>query len=433
MAMLVASAPASATTLKQALSHALGKNPSYHAARSNYQASYSGQFVALANMLPTVTAFAQETRSSTSFDRRNASQQASPFAGTGDLDTDTYGVELKQTIFASGKHLNAYLSNKAQVEAGRHQLTETQQQILLASITAYFDVVQAEAVVELNQTNLEVLQKQLQAQQDRFDVGVSTRTAVAQAEAGVANARAGLFSAQAELQTARATYREVIGIEPTNLSKPEVLPSLPSSLADALKIARSENPTLHASKEGASAARFSFYSAIGDALPNMQLTARYTYTEDPSIQLIGNDAEQTSITVRLNVPLVRGGGTFSGIDAARHAASAVRSNVRGTSNMVERGVVAAWSNYQATSAAIPARQKQIQASAIALEGVREENKLGTSTILDVLDTEQNYLDARVALVRAERNRFVAMHALLANMGRLTAGHLGITPTSDKRR
>ncbi len=427
----ILASPAHATTLNQALAHALGKNPSYQSARFNYKASYSGQFVVLANMLPRVTAYAEETRGKTSFDVRNAgSSGANPFLDAGGkLDTDTYGVELRQTIFASGKHINAYLSNRAQVKASRHQLAETQQQILLAAITVYFDVVQADAVVSLNKSNLDVLQKQLQAQQDRFDVGVSTRTAVAQAEAGVANARASLLGAQAEHQSARATYREIIGIEPENLSKPIALPNLPSSLADALNIARSENPLLHASKEAARSARLSFYSAIGDALPNIELTARYSYTEDPSRYLIGVDREQTSISVRLNVPIIRGGGTFSGIDAAQYAASAVRSDVRTASNMVERGVVAAWSNYQATNATIPARQKQIQASGIALDGIREENNLGTSTILDVLDTEQNYLDARVALVRAERNRFVAMHALLANMGRLTAGHMGITPAS----
>jgi outer membrane protein TolC len=200
---------------------------------------------------------------------------------------------------------------------------------------------------------------------------------------------------------------------------------LPRDLDDAINTARRENPTLIAAKEMSSSGRLNAYSAIGAALPSITLSGSYTRTEDPALTAIGVETEVTELVATLNVPLFRGGRAISGISAASSYSDALKYQVHASSDGVERGVIVAWNNYQASTSAVVAREQQIKASKIALEGVRQENQLGTRTNLDVLDAEQDLLDARVGLVRAGTSQNLAAYGVLASIGRLTSDRLRI--------
>jgi len=415
---------ASSETLSGALSQALARNPSLAAANANFQAIYSSQFVTMADMLPQVTAFARESRSNT--DAENyADGTVNQAFNIGDRDVDSYGVMVTQDLFTSGKNINAFRSKRAEVRSERAKLTETEQQILLASITAYLNVLENQSVYDLNQQNVNVLTKQVEAVRDRFEVGVVTRTDIAQSEAALAGAQSALLSAQANLRGAQAIYREVIGVEAGELETVTKLPRLPRDLDDAINTARRENPTLIAAKEMSSSGRLNAYSAIGAALPSITLSGSYTRTEDPALTAIGVETEVTELVATLNVPLFRGGRAISGISAASSYSDALKYQVHASSDGVERGVIVAWNNYQASTSAVVAREQQIKASKIALEGVRQENQLGTRTNLDVLDAEQDLLDARVGLVRAGTSQNLAAYGVLASIGRLTSDRLRI--------
>lgn len=415
---------ASSETLSGALSQALARNPSLAAANANFQAIYSSQFVTMADMLPQVTAFARESRSNT--DAENyADGSVNQAFNIGDRDVDSYGVMVTQDLFTSGKNINAFRSKRAEVRSERAKLTETEQQILLASITAYLNVLENQSVYDLNQQNVNVLTKQVEAVRDRFEVGVVTRTDIAQSEAALAGAQSALLSAQANLRGAKAIYREVIGVEAGELETVTKLPRLPRDLDDAINTARRENPTLIAAKEMSSSGRLNAYSAIGAALPSITLSGSYTRTEDPALTAIGVETEVTELVATLNVPLFRGGRAISGISAASSYSDALKYQVHASSDGVERGVIVAWNNYQASTSAVVAREQQIKASKIALEGVRQENQLGTRTNLDVLDAEQDLLDARVGLVRAGTSQNLAAYGVLASIGRLTSDRLRI--------
>jgi len=415
---------ASSETLSGALSQALARNPSLAAANANFQAIYSSQFVTMADMLPQVTAFARESRSNT--DAENyADGTVNQAFNIGDRDVDSYGVMVTQDLFTSGKNINAFRSKRAEVRSERAKLTETEQQILLASITAYLNVLENQSVYDLNQQNVNVLTKQVEAVRDRFEVGVVTRTDIAQSEAALAGAQSALLSAQANLRGAKAIYREVIGVEAGELETVTKLPRLPRDLDDAINTARRENPTLIAAKEMSSSGRLNAYSAIGAALPSITLSGSYTRTEDPASTAIGVETEVTELVATLNVPLFRGGRAISGISAASSYSDALKYQVHASSDGVERGVIVAWNNYQASTSAVVAREQQIKASKIALEGVRQENQLGTRTNLDVLDAEQDLLDARVGLVRAGTSQDLAAYGVLASIGRLTSDRMRI--------
>jgi outer membrane protein len=407
---------ASSETLNGALSQALARNASLAAAKANFQAIYSSQFVTMADMLPQVTAFARESRSNT--DAENyATGTVNPTYNIGDRDVDSYGVMVTQDLFTSGKNINAFRSKRAEVRSERAKLTETEQQILLSSITAYLNVLENQSV--------NVLTKQVEAVRDRFEVGVVTRTDIAQSEAALAGAQSALLTAQANLRGAKAIYRELIGVEAGDLETVSKLPRLPRNLDYAINTARRENPSLIAAKEMSSSGRLNTYSAVGAALPSITLSGSYTRTEDPSLTAIGVETEVTELVATLNVPLFRGGRALSGISAASSYSDALKYQVHASSDAVERGVIVAWNNYQASTSAVVAREQQIKASKIALDGVRQENLLGTRTNLDVLDAEQDLLDARVGLVRAGTSQNLAAYGVLASIGRLTSERLRI--------
>ena len=415
-----------ATSLEETLAQTLARNPALAAAGSTYEARYKEQFVTLADMLPQVTAFATETHNDTNI-KSNAGVYNS--AASSDYNTDSYGVQVTQQLFTSGKNLNAFRSKRAEVKAEQAKLKSTEQQILLGAIAAHLDVLEARSVFELREKNLNVLEKQLDAVQDRFSVGVVTRTDVAQSRAAVAGARSAMLGAEAALRGAEAVYRELVGIAPAALDKPKKLPRLPRSLEKAIQTARRENPDLKNAQEMSRSGKFTSYSTVGSVLPSVNLTGTYSRNEDPSSMFIGSESEVTSVQVRVFVPLFLGGKSIAAITASRDVSNALKQNVHVASNTVEREVIVAWNNVLATKAAIEATSEQINASELALDGVKQENTLGTRTNLDVLNAEQSLLDARVGLVQAERNQYVAAYNLLATTGRLTAKRLRVEPAN----
>ena len=417
-------ASAQAMSLDDAIAQTLARNPSLASAQSSYEATYASQFVSLADMLPNVTAFATSTVSNTDAEFYGTGA-VNPAANIGDTDTDSYGVQVTQNLFGSGRYVNAFRSKRAEIRSEAKNLIKTEQQIILQAVTAYLDVIRDELIAEVNEQNVVVLSRQLEAVKDRFEVGVVTRTDIAQSEARLAGAKSNYLSAQARLLGARAVYREVVGLEPEDLFRPQSLPSLPESLEAARSSARAASPTLASAREMSDSGRYSAYSAIGMALPSVTVTGSHTFTEDPTTLLVGTETEVTSVQVQVKVPIFMGGRSLAGVSAAYDYRDALMRNVHAAANALERSVIVAWNNYEATTTAISARQQQIAASEVALEGVREENNLGTRTNLDVLDAEQDLLDARVTLVQAERDQWVAAYALLSSMGHLTGARLGI--------
>lgn len=414
--------PLQAFDLNDALSETLARNPALAAAKSTYEARYMEQFVTLSAMLPQVSAFATETRTDT--DAENAIAAA---ADTDMLDSDSYGIRVTQNLFTSGKNVNDFRAKRAEIQAEEAKYKATEQQILLGAISAYLDVLRAQSVLELRNKNVDVLTNQLDAVKDRFEVGVVTRTDIAQSQAALAGAKAAAEGAQAALRTARAVYREVVGVEPANLRKPKKLPRLPRKLDRAINMARKENPDLKNAQALSASGRFASYATVGGALPSVKLTGTFSKTDNPSALLQGGEVSSSSVQLSVNVPLFMGGRSVAAVLASQDVSNALTQNVHAASNSVERQVIVAWNNVGATKAAAGSRREQIKAAELALEGVREENKLGTRTNLDVLDAEQSLLDARVGLVEAERDEQLAAYNLLAIMGRLTAKRLRIEP------
>lgn len=413
-------APAHSESLSLSLAKMWQQNPSLAAARSNFKAIYKSQFVTLAEMLPTVTGYAQEVRINENIRNAQTGLRAVPDADVQDFDS--YGVEMRYNIFTSGKNLFAFRSKRAEIDAERSGLRNTEQSIMLQGISAFLDVLQARATLDLRQSNIKVLQEQVDAVRDRFEVGVVTRTDIAQSEARLAGAKSSALLAEANLRGAEAVFEEVFGYRPAGLNKPVNLPAMPPSLQSALDVARVESPILKQAQHMARSGKFTSYSTLGSALPSVTITGSYDVKDGlPSNPAF--ESEGSTIAARLSVPLFRGGRSLAAISGATDYNDALRRQVHSASRALERGVVVAWNNFRASESAINAREEQIQASQLALEGVRQENTLGTRTNIDLLDAEQELLNAQVGLVEAERNHQLAAYSLLASIGQLTPQRL----------
>jgi outer membrane protein len=360
----------------------------------------------------------------------------------------TAGVDANVPIYRGGAVRNGVRAADARVDAGRAQLRSTESNVFVQAVSAYMDVIRDTAIVELNRGNVRVLRTNVQASSDRFQVGDLTRTDVAQSEARASLAEGQLQSALAQLDSSRETYLEVIGVAPDALQPPPPLPPLPPSAKAASEIAIGNNPSLIAARQNARAADYDVASARSTRLPTLSAFGQGNYTNFLNSlsggglgAVIGIPNTQTTATVGLQatVPLFQGGLPGARVRQAQARSSQSIEEIA----RVERSVIAdarsTYSFYAAALAVIDSSNRAVAANTLAVEGVRAEQSVGTRNVLDVLDAEQELLNARVQLVTAQRDAYVAGFALLAAMGRAEARDLGLDggtlydPTVNYRR
>jgi len=337
-----------------------------------------------------------------------------------------YGIQANETVFNGNRTLNNIRSAESGVLGAREQLRNTEQATLLAGVTAYMDVLQNTAILDLDRNNVEVLKEQLRETRDRFTVGEVTRTDVAQAEASLASGQATALTAEATLQASVARYRQVIGDKPTKLApvKPLTRP-LPKSLAEAVSISQIENPVISASLHGVDAAQLQVKIAEGALYPTIGVSAGVSNQYDAS-GIPGFKVLSGQIIGQINIPIYQGGAEYATTRQAKESLSQQEIQTDSFRNQVRQAVIADWSNNQAQVGVVRAARASVSANEVALTGVREEAKVGQRTTLDVLNAQQALLQARTALVQAERNQVVFSYTLLSDIGRLNIPTLGLS-------
>jgi len=417
---LAFAAPAHAETLLEALSEAYQTNPTLRAERALQRATDENLSQAWANARPTVSGDVR-------FQRNDISRSSPIFNAVGgtevELNTVTAGVTGELPLFRGFRTYNEIKQAHAEIRAGVAELSAVEQEVMVEAVTAYMDVRRDEATLELRANNVAVLERQLEAANARFEVGDVTRTDVAQAEARVAGAKSNYAAAVAQLGSSRAVYAQIIGRSPGTLTAPPALPELPSSIEDALDTARERAPSLIAARAAEEASRRNVAINKGALLPEIRATASYQYSESQTFG--GDESNVLAYGARATIPLYRGGAQYSRVRQARHLNSRDRILIADTDREVRARVVTAWERLHAAEAVITAAEQQVRSAEIAFDGVKEEAFLGARTTLDVLDAEQELLDARVSLVSARRDEYVASFNLLAAHGLATAEAIGL--------
>lgn len=407
---------ANAETLKEAMSAAYNTNPSLDAERARLRATDESVPIARSGYRPNINSQMSRTRTSTKTEPAGVSLQE------GSLTTSTIEFNLTQPLFTGFQTTNAVNEAEANVRAGRENLRRVESGVLLDAATVFVDVVRDQETLRLRQRNVAVLTEELTAANERRAAREVTLTDVAQARARRARAISAADDAKANLRISRANYRRVIGHAPSRLRRPGVkMKALPRSLRASLDIAEQESPNIVSALYREQAAKYAVDRVWGELLPRVDLEANYGRQFGGS-RLI--DEEQTaSITGRLTIPFYQGGEVHARVRQAKHTHVSRLQEVEQARTETEAEVTAAWSRLVSARAQLSSDHIQVDSARTALEGVREEEKVGQRTLLDVLNAEQELLDAQVSRVATQRDLVVASYSLLSAIGRLRAAEI----------
>ncbi len=410
-------APAAADDLREALVMAYNTNPTLQAARASQRALDETVPLERSDGLPAASASATYTEILKSTDP----------SGPGPSRTFGAGVSLGVPIYSGGAVKNSVAAAKIRVEAGQADLRATESAVFSQVVAAYMDVIQNQAIVGLQRKNVSVLQVNLEATRDRFEIGDLTRTDVAQSQARLSLARGTARAAESNLSGSRERYIQLVGKPPVDLQPPPPLPGLPASADEAVAIALDSNPDLIAARERSKASEYDVKVAGSTRLPRVEVFTGGNYSDylNSAAPVLANSTTGATAGVRATIPLFQGGRPAALRRQAQERAAATFENEIFIERDVIASVRAAYSSWQAASEIIVSTGLAVDAATLSLEGVRAENSVGNRTILDILNAEQELLNAQVQLVTARRNAYVAGFTLLAAMGKAEADDLGL--------
>jgi outer membrane protein len=418
-----ASSQALSQTLLESFSSAYTSNPTLQAQRAQLRGVDENVNQALSLWRPTVTGTASAGvgyfNSDPSADRHQTRTPTS------------MQLEVNQPLYRGGRNEASLSQAENQVLSERSGLLLVEQNVFQQAGTAYMNVVRDQAVVDLNIRNEEVLRRQLQATRDRFQVGEVTRTDVSQGEARVSRAIADRRAAEGNLETSRADYEQVVGIAPRVLVQPKVLANLPQSRKEAIERSQVDNPAVVRAVFAHQAASHNVDVVDGEMLPTASLVGQLNHNYESAT----NDSNAFSAQARAQIviPLYQSGSVRSRVRQAKQVASQRMIQIEEARRAAVESATAGWEQLSATRNRIEALRDEVRAQEIALDGVKQEALVGTRTVLDVLDAEQELLNARVDLVRAQRDEVVASLSLASAVGLLSAEALNLdVPRYDVR-
>ena len=339
------------------------------------------------------------------------------FGATGDIytngDPKSAQLQVIQPLYQGGRVKALKRQAKSSILAAREGLRNAEQGLFLSAANAYVDVIRDEETARIRRNNVMVLSRQKVAAQDRFDVGMGTRTDIAQAQSRLSAAEAGLAQAEAQLQVSRAAYTRIIGHPPVDL---QIVPQfeLPPSLPVAIGLARENNPQLLAAYFNEEAAGAAIDVAKSASRPTLSLNGSLSGIRDQ----VGafEEADEAAISAQLRIPIFSGGVNKSRIRQAKHAKTRLAFEMRDTELAIDQAITQIWAQLDAARLSLRASRQQVQAAEVAFEGVDLEQKVGTRTTLDVLDAEQEVLNAKLSVAEGERNLNAITFELLTTLG-----------------
>jgi outer membrane protein len=422
-------APALADTIEAALVRAYQTNPQLNAQRAQVRSTDENVPQALSGYRPRLSLSASlgyQYTDTLSTQGGNAKVLVrTDIHGTN--PPRSAGVTLTQTLFNGNQTANRTRAAEAQVSGAREALRVLEQSVLLSAATIYMDYLRDSATVEVQKSNVRVLEQTLKQTRDRFNVGEVTRTDVAQSEAQLAAGKTQEQTAESQLTTTRSNFRRIIGTEPTNLAPGSPVDRfLPITLPQAVDLSLIENPNVTAAMYGVDVNFLQVKINEGALLPSVTLQASAQEAYEQS--LIIQRSFSAAVVGQVTIPVYQGGGEYSLIRQSKETLAQQRLTLDATRDQTRATTVQWWGQLVATKAQVQSAQAQVTASEVALNGVREEAKAGQRTTLDVLNAQQALVNARIALVNAQHDRVVASYNVLSAIGRLSPPVLGLATT-----
>jgi outer membrane protein len=399
----------------RALLSAYEENPTLKAARFQLQSVFESLPQAESGWRPTVAATGEVSGVHSNADPGDVSTSNTSKDGA---------IAVVQPLYTGGQTVAATAAAKNTIKAQIASLESSEQQVLLATVTSYMNLLRDETLLRLSETNQTVIRRQKDATDQKFKVGELTRTDVSQAEARLAAADAEVITAGANLSSSRAAFEKVVGFLPdAALAFPATRIDLPKSREEALVLAEKWNPDIRSSRHLFHAAQDGVRSTYGQLLPDVSLQAGVNKSYDPQPGTY-EESDGASVGLVATIPLYEAGLIRSKVRQAKQTANQRYEQVAETGRSAREQVISSWESLKAAEAEISARKAQVEAAEVARFGVHQEADLGSRTVLDTLDADQEVRDAQAALITARRNEVVARYTLAAALGLLTPKNLG---------
>ena len=411
-----------ASSLEQALTLAYKNNPVIEGERSSLRSLDEDVSSASSKFLPRISISTSYGESSLNYGEANEIK----------LEPKVSKIEARQILFAGGRLVNNRLQSINTVKAGRANLRIVEQDILFTAADVFFGVLKSKKIIELMESNFQILTERLVVTKIQFDVGELTLTDVAQSEARLALAQADLLEARAKLKISNANYKAIIGNEPNNLLEYKKNIKLPDTVDDAILIAERNSPLLNFAEKTEKSSKYGLASARSMLSPVISIQGEFSNSKEVFMRDYNGDSYQ--ITGSVSMPLFAGGLNWSNIRKAQELNNKDRYFLVESKRFIKKEIKTAFAQYKSSLSRIISTQKQVDANEIALEGVKIEFELGTRTNLDVLDAERERLDSQVSLINAKNDSMLSRFFLLLNIGELTPEKLSLPINSyDPKR
>ena len=409
------STTANAQSIFEALSSAYETNPTLQAQRAYLRSIDENVAIAKSGYRPSLALTGSYTDASVDSNVEPKNQ---------DNDKTILAATISQPLFSGFSTVNSVKSADSTVRAQQNNLYNVEQTVFLDASTAYLDVLQNTAIVDLQKNNEKLLKKRLDETVERFNVGEVTRTDVSQARARYSQARSDRIAAEGDLEAYKSTYTKIIGAAPDKLKSPEIGAFLPKTFEEALDYAKMNNYGVKYAKDILNSKTYDVATNTGALLPQVTLdgsisntkTSGDMYDRDP-------DVDSAEIGINMTIPLYNSGESRAKIRQSKYLKWQAQEQVLEAERKAVADVTSAWEYMVANRAKIKSIKDQVKANEIALDGVQKEEALGNRTILDVLDAYQELLNSNVEEVKARRNYYVSGMNVLMAMGKLTAEDL----------
>jgi len=424
--------PSLADTIEAALARAYQGNPQLNAQRALVRSTDENVAQALAGYRPKAAVTTSAGEQYTDFNSTSG-PGSSPVKiirteHNGFDPPRSAGLTVTQTLFNGNQTANKTRVAESQVSGAREALRVLEETVLLGAATVYMDYLRDAAILEVQRSNVRVLEQTLRQTRDRYNVGTVTPTDVAQSEAQLAAGKTQELTAQANVTTTRANFRRIIGNEPVALAPGSPVDRfLPRNVNASIELTFIENPNVSAAMYGIDVNFLQVKINEGALLPTLNLVTSVQQAYEQTLTTYRSFGAST--VAQVSAPIYQGGAEYSLIRQSKESLAQQRLNLETVRDQARANTVTAWGQLEAGKAQVVSAEAQVAASEIALTGVRQEASAGQRTTLDVLNAQQALVNARVALVTAQHDRVVASYAVLSAVGRLTPQVLHLPTTT----
>ncbi len=345
---------------------------------------------------------------------------------TSEVKTLQKSLVVSQPIFNGGRDFSNLKAAQSSFRASRGKYYASEQQVILNSIKAYLDCYETKEIYAISETSVKNNNKQLEAVEEKLKLGEATETDLASAKAGLAAAETNKLTAYANFQAANANFLRVFGVSADNVGMPQLPGGLPASLQELTEKSVRVSPNIVYARHSAEAAKATETAAKANLLPQVSFrvqAGRNYYDPESRFSSSQNSTTVTS-TLSVNVPIyTQGGAEYSRIRKAKNQTSFAVIQVSDQMKKNNSDCIASWEGFNAAKSKIKAASEEVEAAQVAYDGIMEGERVGTRSVLEVLDAEDKLHKAKIRKVAADKECVLAAYQLKSLLGELTAKSL----------